>query len=170
MLHEGFSCFFVEFLRASNTNPVLYGFLLFTYAALAAIFLPIPVEFGLAFTDVADWIKALILGGGKAVGALSIFVLGLKVENTMRRVAESHPIFQRGLEIAFNFVRFTKWVGLLILLSIPFMPDTLPIYLYGIFNKEGQSIATYQFVLVNFVAGVIRAVLFLRLLPAPTAC
>lgn len=161
----------VEYLAASNTNPFLYGFLLFTYAALAAIFLPVPVEFALALNPaMADWIKALILGAGKAAGALGIFVLGLRVEDNIRRYSAKHPLVKRGVDAAFDFVKVTRWIGLLILLSIPFMPDTLPIYIYSIFNKEGQAIRPPAFIAVNFIAGVVRAALFLTLLPPPSAC
>ncbi len=128
------------------------------------------MEFALILPGLAPWIKAVVLGLGKATGALAIFGLGLRVEDNIRRWSAHHPLVERGVNYAFGFVKLTRWVGLLVLLSIPFMPDTLPIYIYSIFNREGQAIRPPAFIIVNFVAGVVRAGIFLTLLPPPSGC
>ncbi len=170
MFHAGLICALLEYLEATNTNPALYGVLLFFYAALATVILPIPVEFALLHPVLGDWTKAAILGAGKAAGAMAIFTLGLRVEDSMKRWSATHPIFERGLHYAFRFVRVTRWIGLLILLSIPFMPDTVPIYLYSLFNEGGKAIRPPAFVAVNFAAGMIRAGIFLVFIPPTSAC
>jgi hypothetical protein len=56
------------------------------------------------------------------------------------------------------FVARTRYWGLLILLSIPGMFDTLPLYVFALFNRKGLMKVPY-FVLVSFLAGMIRALL-----------
>jgi membrane protein YqaA with SNARE-associated domain len=171
VFHEELMCLLLRFLESTSANPWLYGLLLFIYSVLAAIILPIPVEFGLFFARNVPWYaKAVVLGLGKAAGAFGIFFLGIKVENKLEKWAKTHRLFQQGLNVAFAFVKYTRWMGLLILLSIPFMPDTLPIYVYGIFNKQGQFLTPTAFVLVNFIAGVARAAIFVFLLERGAVC
>jgi ABC-type maltose transport system permease subunit len=39
------------------------------------------------------------------------------------------------------------------------MSDTVPIYIFSVFNKEGKRFNMKYFMLVNFFAGVTRAVI-----------
>jgi hypothetical protein len=47
---------------------------------------------------------------------------------------------------------------LYVILSIPLMVDTVPVYLFSLFNQKGQMQIRY-FALTNFLAGVTRAVI-----------
>ena len=60
-------------------------------------------------------------------------------------------------------MRRTGWVGLTILLAIPFMSDTAVNYFYSLLNEEGHAIGRWYFVLANFIGGIARAYLFLWL-------
>src|SRR2546422_9420442 len=76
-----------------------------------------------------------------------------------------HPIGKRLLKVLEAFVRRTGWVGLTILLAIPFMSDTAVNYFYSLLNEEGHAIGRWHFVLANLIGGIVRAYLFLWLLP-----
>ncbi len=170
-LLEGFQCALLAFLQSTSTNAWLYALFLFIYSALAAIFLPVPVEFGLFFAgNVQWWQKPIVLGLGKMVGAIGIFFLGIRIEFRIREWAEAHRLVEWALNGVFFFVKYTRWVGLLILLSIPFMPDSAPIYVYSIFNRQGQAVSPRAFLIVNFAAGFIRASIFQFLLARGSAC
>jgi hypothetical protein len=49
-------------------------------------------------------------------------------------------------------------------MAIPLMTDTVPLYIFSIANREGKTMKMEWFVVVNFIAGVTRAIIFLVLL------
>lgn len=108
---------------------------------------------------------AAVLGLGKAVGAGAIFLIGLRVEDNIRHYAARYRIAGQAVGYIVRFVRATRWIGLFVLLSIPFFPDTVPVYLYSLFNKQGQLIHFHVFLGVNFLAGIARGYLFLLIAP-----
>jgi len=110
-------------------------------------------------------VKAVVLGLGKAVGAVVVFYVGNKVNPYIERWMSRHPIGARILKALETFVRRTGWVGLTVLLAIPFMSDTAVNYFYSLLNEEGHAVTRWQFVLANFIGGVARAFIFLWLLP-----
>ncbi len=143
-------------------NPLLYLLIVFVYGVLTAIILPIPVEFALFIRPetLSIFLIAGVIGLAKMVGASLIFILGLRVEGPIRYYSARYRILGQGVGIVTRFVRVTSWIGLFVLLAIPFLPDTLPIYLYSLFNKQGQLIPAWIFLIVNLVAGIVRALLF----------
>jgi membrane protein YqaA with SNARE-associated domain len=139
---------------------------LFLYAIAATVFLPVPVEPFLVFypeIDVA--IKAVVLGVGKAVGAIAVFYIGFTVNRWLEAWMQRHPRWERVLKLLERFVRKTGWIGLTVLLAIPFMSDTAVNYFYSLLNREGHIVTRWQFVVANFIGGVARAYLFLGLFP-----
>ncbi len=139
---------------------------LFLYAIAAAVVLPIPVELLLLFyPEINPAFKAIALGLGKAVGAIVVFFVGNKVNPYIERWMDRHPIGKRLLKVLEAFVRRTGWVGLTILLAIPFMSDTAVNYFFSLLNEEGHAIGRWHFVLANLIGGIARAYLFLWLLP-----
>jgi hypothetical protein len=56
-----------------------------------------------------------------------------------------------------RFVRKTNYIGLYVLLSIPLMSDTIPLYLYSLFNEEGRALNRTAFLVANFLAAWTRA-------------
>ena len=132
------------------------------YSIAAAVILPIPVEALLLFYAGIDTsVKAVVLGLGKAVGAIVVFHVGYKVNPLIERWMGRHASVARVLTPLEGFVRKTGWVGLTILLAIPFMSDTAVNYFYSLLNAEGHAIGRGSFVLANFVGGVARSYLFL---------
>lgn len=155
----------IEFLGGLTSNPYVYFPALFVYSFLVAIILPIPLELALIFVEDPTFIiaTALVIGLGKMVGAWAIFHLGLKVEDNIRRWSEKYEMVNRIVNFCIKFVEKTGYIGLFILLSIPFMTDTIPIYIYALFNKEGKLMKRNYFLLTNFVAGIVRSIVFIGL-------
>jgi membrane protein YqaA with SNARE-associated domain len=148
---------FLQFLLQFETDPVLYLLLFFVFAMLVAIILPIPVELGLILNPaVPYWIKAVVLGAGKAVGSIAVFGIGIKLEPKIRSW-ERFKWFKYFMEKMEWFVGKYGYFALYVLLSIPGMTDTVPIYLFSLFNKEGKAMNWKLFALTNFLAGITRA-------------
>ena len=148
----------IDFLTQLANNPVSYSIIFYVYCVLAAIILPIPVELGLFLGDSVPFlIKALILGAGKATGSVLVFYIGAKVEGPVRFWSKKFNWFAWFVEKMEILVAKLKYVGLYIILSIPLMVDTVPIYLWSIFNKEGKALNIGKFALTNFLAGITRA-------------
>lgn len=149
------------------SNPLTYLLIFFVYCVLAAIILPIPVELGLAgyvtFSSLFGlslfWsfaILAAVMGLGKAVGSSFVFQIGVKVENNVRQWAR-WEWFQKLLEKSTILVEKFGYIGLFVIMSIPIMTDTVPLYIFSLLNKEGKIFEMKWFVLSNFFAGVTRA-------------
>jgi len=147
-------------------GPVGYLILLFLYSVATTIILPIPVEFLLPlFPEINAFVKAAALGLGKGVGAIAVFYVGYKVNPWIERWTNRHGIARKILNPFEWFVRKTGWIGLLILLAIPLMPDTAVDYFYSLLNAEGRAISRTMFVLANVAGGFARAIIVLGLLP-----
>ena len=153
-------------LGLESAGEAWYLLGLFLYAAAAAIVLPIPVEILLPlYPGIDPAVKSVVLGLGKAVGAIAVFYVGHRVNPVLERWMTQHPFAARVLKPLETFVRRTGWVGLTILLSIPLMSDTAVNYFYSLLNAEGRAIGRTQFVLANLIGGIVRAAIFLWLLP-----
>lgn len=62
------------------------------------------------------------------------------------------------------FVRRYGVLAMYVIMSIPGMIDTVPLYVFAILNKEGTLITLRDFALANFLAGVNRAFLIFAIL------
>jgi len=161
---------FVAILVAALENPIVYFLLVFVYAILVAIVLPIPIETALilpiAARNLGLFTAALFaVAFGKAVGAWLVFLLGVKVEGAVHRWSQRSKWIAKLINGLERFVRWSGELGLYTLLSIPFMSDTLPIYFYAVFNEEGKALDRRQFILSNFLAGFNRVAIFFVLFP-----
>lgn len=137
-------------------DPLLYTILFFLYAVAATVFLPIPVEFGLFLSSATPvWITAIVLGLGKMTGAAIVFYLGGRIGETITNLRRWR-FFAWFLDKMHWFVAKTRYVGLYLILSTPLMLDTVPLYLFSLFNEKGVMRMRY-FALTNFLAGVTRA-------------
>ncbi len=152
---------FINLLLAAYANPYVFLPLVFLYAIAIAVILPIPIELSLV-APILDqqWgylaAIAVALAAGKTFGAWLIFLLGVRVENTIRWWSERWRFAKWFVEKADLFVQKTGYLGLYLLLSIPLMSDTIPIYLYSLFNKEGKSLERNLFLASNFLAALNR--------------
>jgi hypothetical protein len=150
----------IDFLTQLANNPVSYSIIFYIYCILAAIVLPIPVELGLFLGPSVPFIlKALILGAGKATGSILVFYIGIKVEGPVRWWSQKFKWVAWLVAKMEILVAKLRYVGLYIILSIPLMVDTIPIYLWSIFNKEGKAMSVGKFALTNLLAGFTRAII-----------
>lgn len=108
--------------------------------------------------------KAAILGLGKGVGAILVFYIGSKLNPWLERFLAGRGLWARFFRVLETFVRRTGWIGLLVLLSIPFMSDTAVNYFYSLLNEEGHALSRTGFVIANVAGGVIRALVVLWVL------
>jgi len=147
-------------LSQMEGDVYLYPLFLFFYSIAAAVFLPIPVEVVL-FTgsNTALWVKMVALAAGKAVGSIIVFYIGFELEGFITKWSQRWKFF--GLIVRFSqwFVAKLKYLGLYILLSIPLMSDTAVLYIFSLFNKEGDTFKVKMFVVVNFLAGMTRVLI-----------
>jgi membrane protein YqaA with SNARE-associated domain len=134
-----------------------YLLALFLYAIAAAAFLPFPVEALLPFhPEIDPLVKAAVLGLGKGVGAILVFTIGAKANPWLERWIAGRGLWARFFKRLEIFVRRTGWIGLLVLLSIPFMSDTAVNYFYSLLNEEGHALSRTGFVIANVAGGVVR--------------
>ncbi|MGQ0797379.1 MAG: hypothetical protein ACT4OI_05915 [Methanobacteriota archaeon] len=149
-------------------DPLIFLPIAFLFAVAVAIVLPIPIELALlrALID-QRWgylsAIALALAAGKTVGAWLIFILGVNLEGKIRAWSARWRFAALVVRKAEAFVRKTKYTGLYILLSIPLMSDTIPLYIYSLFNEEGQALRRDMYLIANFLAALNRTALLVVL-------
>jgi hypothetical protein len=167
----------MDYLQANQTDPVTYLVVFFLFSVAAAVFLPIPIEIGLVWNPGMFFpIKALDLGLGKAVGAVAVFFIPSKIGALARRLGIRHRVpSATPAPPKWGWLRwmtdrsegFTRKYGVLamyVIMSIPGMIDTIPLYIFSIINKERTLIPLRDFVLANFLAGINRAFIIYALL------
>lgn len=140
-------------------DPAAFSAVLYLYTVAATVFLPFPVEIALLLsTSTPAAVVALVLGAGKATGSVVVFYLGGKVGGGLEKWMGATKTFK----LLERFVERTRYAGLYLLLSAPFMLDTVPLYLFTLFDRRG-TMHLRHFVLVNFLAGITRASIILLL-------
>jgi hypothetical protein len=151
--------FFTGILQSLADNPLEYAIVLYLYSIATAVILPIPVELGLFLAPSLNVLtKSVIVGAGKATGSLLVFYLGLRVERTIRLWSRHIGFVASFVDLMERFVAKTQYLGLYVLLSVPIMPDTIPIYLFSLFNRDEVMTPNY-FALVNFLAAINRCMI-----------
>jgi len=151
----------LQILLDSYNTPWIYMLLAFGYAILVAIILPIPIEIALV-KPLADQNFGFLLGtglaiaAGKTLGAWLIFIFGLNIEGSIRKWSARWRVADWTVRKAENLVQKTGYAGLYLLLSIPLMSDTIPIYVYSVFNQEGKALERNMFLIANFLAALNR--------------
>ncbi len=152
----------INFVSAAYNTPALYLSLTFGFSILVAIILPLPIELVLIAPILnGQWgylgSVVFAMAAGKTVGAWLVFYLGVHVEDNIRHWSEKYRIAKRFVTWCEKFVRKTNYAGLYVLLSIPLMSDTIPLYLYSLFNEEGKALNRQAFLVSNFLAAWTRA-------------
>lgn len=157
------------FLLDGLKDPLVFLPLLFVYSILVAVVLPTPVEVALLplLAEPALYgLAALTVGAGKAAGSGFVFLIGVRADKLIEKASGRHDLTKRFTELCLRFVAKTRYIGLFLLLMLPFMSDTVPVYVYSLFNHDGAVLSARYFVFTNFLAGVNRALLVLIALVA----
>ncbi|MBP7087312.1 MAG: hypothetical protein KBA58_04565 [Methanomassiliicoccales archaeon] len=147
-----------SFIEQVQGDPLVYSVVFFIYIIAATLFLPIPVELLLFLSPATPFVfKAILLGVGKAVGSIIVFYIGMNVERPINTLTKKWGFFRM-------VVNFSKWLvdklgylGLYLILSVPIMVDTVPVYLFSIFRKDRCDRDLKLFALTNLAAGITRA-------------
>ncbi|MFH0816034.1 MAG: hypothetical protein V1934_04380 [Methanobacteriota archaeon] len=157
-------------LSDAASNPWTYVLLFYVYCILAAVILPIPVELGLIGLAAGHFqlfglpvfqsfmILAVVMGLGKATGGQIVFTIGVKLEDDVRRWLK-WKWFQSLMDKSSWLVQKLGYLGLYIILSIPLMADTIPLYLFSFLNRDGKIFENKWFFATNILAGMCRAIL-----------
>ncbi|MBE0518473.1 MAG: hypothetical protein IH630_04525 [Thermoplasmata archaeon] len=161
----GFWDSLIDWLNQYQADPATYLFLFFLFCVAAAIILPIPVEILLVVPGVPFVYKAIVMGLGKGLGAFAVFHIGGEIEQVVRRFSKWRW-FKWLLDKSEIFVRRYGYGAMYVIMSVPGMVDTIPLYIFSILNKEGELMTRKGFVIVNVLAGVTRAVLIYTLFHA----
>jgi membrane protein DedA with SNARE-associated domain len=96
------------------------------------------------------------MGLGKAVGSVLVFYIGLTVGDKLRVFSSRWRWFNWLVNASEWLVAKLRYVGMYLILSIPIFPDTIPLYLFSVFNEKGVFQMKW-FVVVCFLSGVTRA-------------
>ena len=147
-----------SFIEQVQGDPLVYSVVFFIYIIAATLFLPIPVELLLFLSPATPFVfKAILLGVGKAVGSIIVFYIGMNVERPINTLTKKWGFFRM-------VVNFSKWLvdklgylGLYLILSVPIMVDTVPVYLFSILRKDRCDRDLKLFALTNLAAGITRA-------------
>lgn len=156
----------IEFLEESAVDPLLYSVVFFIYVVLSNTLTPTPLEAGLVINLQGPpplWVRALIVAAAMTAGASLLFLLGSRAEGRLENWAKKYKLFGTILGLLRKFVAKTRYWGLLVILSIPGMVDTVPLYLFSLFNKKGVLEFRY-FAVTIFVAGILRTAIFYTIL------
>ena len=153
------------------TDPARYLIFILIFSILAAVILPIPVEAVLAgfiyylIEPNSDFLGlgvasaflliAIVMGIGKAIGAWVVFIIGIKAEKLMNKYL-SWGWFQRLLGRVERFCVKYGYMAMFLVMSIPMMTDTVPLYIFSILNKDGEVFERNWFVMTNLWAGISR--------------
>jgi membrane protein YqaA with SNARE-associated domain len=155
-------------------DPVMYLAFVFVFAVLAAIILPLPVEavlIGFIFYLVdpgSDFLGlgvagafiliAVVMGAGKAIGSWVVFIIGVRAEKLVNKYM-SWGWFQRFMRRVERFCTKYGYFAMFLVMCIPMMTDTVPLYIFSILNKDGEVFQRNWFVLTNLWAGISRTLL-----------
>jgi len=148
-----------DLLSANQADPLTYLVIFFLFCVAAAIILPIPIEIFLVIDPQVHFVwKALVMGLGKGTGALAVFFIGHEIESTVRRFTR-WGWFKWLLDKSEKFVRRYGYPAMFVIMAVPGMIDTIPLYIFSILNKEGKLMTWQGFTIVNILAGITRACL-----------
>jgi hypothetical protein len=153
--------FLMDFLNSIVTDPVLYSFVFFIFVILAVVILPIPVEIGLFNPNMNPFFLILILALGKGIGSYLVFYFGMNIRDYLVLKFNAKGATKGFIKACEGLVMKLRYIGLFILLSIPFMSDTLVVYFFALLNKKkkkGRVLDITSFITVNVAAGFVRGI------------
>lgn len=154
----------MNILFSIGNDPLQYSILFFTYAVLAAVILPIPVEVGLFNFLIHPAILITVLALGKGVGSLIVFEIGTKVRARVKKMCVENRFIQKIVDFSEWFVEKYGSIGLFLILSTPLMIDSITLYLFSLLNPEedhGKALSREWFVFINIMGGAVRGLITL---------
>jgi membrane protein DedA with SNARE-associated domain len=149
----------MHFLEFGANDPLSFSLIFLVYTILAAVFLPIPVEIGLFFSPATPAaVKILVMGLGKMLGSMLVYSIGLKIGDSVKAWSTDWKWFGAMVRCCEWMVNKFHYVGLYLILSVPLMTDTVPLYIFSVFNERGVLNFKW-FALASLLAGVTRGLI-----------
>lgn len=149
----------INFLEVSASDPLTFCIVFFIYTVLAALILPVPVEIGLFFSPLTPLpVKILIMGLGKMIGSILVFYVGIRIGDHIKTWSSRIRLFNWVVNKCEWLVSKFHYLGLYLILSTPIMTDTIPLYLFSVFNERGV-LELKWFALTSFLAGITRGLI-----------
>ncbi len=153
-----------DILMASAANPLYYSIAFFAYTVLATVILPFPVELGLLLSPETNiLLLALVLGFGRVVGGIIVLYAGHRIGGETQQWFYRWEWSTQLMNSFESLITKVGYLGLYVIMSIPFMLDSLPLYAFSI-SDEKNKFQVKWFALTNFFAGFTRAIIFSALL------
>jgi membrane protein YqaA with SNARE-associated domain len=156
----------IDILLNTIGDPLIYSLIFFTYAILATIILPIPVEIGLFNPYINPLLLIGILAIAKGFGSILVFKIGTGIRYNIKKWSLNSQIAKKFIHQCEEFVRKYGVYGLFTIMSIPLMVDSIPLYLFSLLNVEKngkRAITPKKFFVVNIGAGFLRGTIIIVL-------
>lgn len=159
----------IEHAVRTATGPVGLA-IIAVYSFLIAFILPLPSEIVLAapialpIPEVAEGALVILVSGVfKALGSVAAFYIGNESKGPIVRRLEASgiDIVEWSERRVISILHEYGYIGLAMLLTIPFIPDTLSIYAFSVLEKDYTRFAAATF------AGSVGRLLLVALVLAP---
>lgn len=133
---------------------------LFFYSIATSLFLPTPFEVLLtkAAADIGNVATVAIAAFAKTVGSWLVLLMGDKANAGLNAVLEKRRFLKRIFDALQRFAQKFGYAAVFIMFAIPFMSDTAPLFILAVLHMK-----KLPFLVVTFVAIVVRSVLYLWL-------
>lgn len=130
---------------------------LFGYGIATSLFLPLPFETLLtrAQAQIGIPLTVLVASVSKVVGAWIVLLMGDRAGGGIEQILRRFPRLRSGWRATIAWAQRYGYAAVFGLFVIPFMSDTLPLFLLAVMHLR-KSV----FLIVTFVAFILRCILF----------
>lgn len=155
---------FFGMILDGSSNPLLFGVFFFLYVVLNTLALPFPVELGLFNPAFHPLFLISILALGRGVGAFFIFEIGgLIRKKTSTWAVEAFQV-RKIITSLEGFIQRYGYYALFLLMSIPFMLDSVVLYLFSLLNRRRDTqvaLSRRWFIIITITASILRGTIIL---------
>jgi len=147
-----------------SSDPVLFGLVFFIYVILNTLALPFPVELGLFNPAFHPLFLIGILALGRSVGAFFIFEIGGFIRKKTSTWAVDALRIRKIIASLEVFIQRYGYYALFLLMSIPFMLDSVVLYLFSLLNKRKDTqvaLSRRWFIIITMAASILRGTIIL---------
>lgn len=134
------------------------GYALFFYSLATSVFLPTPFELLLqeSVETLGFLATVLVAAVAKTVGAWLVLLLGDKANQGLDQVLGKRGLMARAFRWTQAFAQKYGYFAIFVLFAIPFMSDTLPLFVLAVMRMK-----KLPFLAVTFAAIAVRSVIYL---------
>jgi len=134
------------------------GYVLFFYSLATSLFLPTPFEIilGNSVKGLGVFWTILVAAVAKTVGSWIVLMMGDKANEGLNQILGKKGIVARLFRGLQTIAQRYGYVAIFVILSIPFMSDTIPLFMGAMLKMR-----KVPFLIVTFCAIVLRSLIFL---------